>query len=135
MTGGLIRRLAVIAVASAGALVLGGCEPMATKPVAASQQVEQLVSRCQQAMLREVCVAQKDRSSLLQRSAAPAASQVFVAGVGAIDAGAYNDIRAAGEAMCGMVRTRCSAGWDDNACKTARSLWPVASTAQRVPAG
>ena len=131
----MIRRAALVAAASAGALLLGGCEPMARPAASSQKQVEQLVARCQDAMLREVCVAQKDRSSLLKTSAAPAASQVFVAGVGAIDAGAYNDIRAAGEAMCGIVKARCSAGWEDSACKTARSLWPAANPAQRAPAG
>jgi hypothetical protein len=110
---------------------MAGCEPMSRQ--VSTKQVEQLTARCQDAMLREACVAQKDRSGLLQRSAAPAASQVFVAGVGAIDAGAYNDIRAAGEAMCGIVRTKCNADWEGGACKTARSLWP--SSAQRAPAG
>lgn len=135
MTAGVIRRAALVAAAGAGALLLGGCEPVARPAASSQKQVEQLVARCQDAMLREACVAQKDRSSLLKTGAAPAASQVFVAGVGAIDASAYNDIRAAGEAMCGMVKARCSAGWEDNACKTARSLWPAVSPAQRTPAG
>jgi len=132
VTGGWFRRLGVAAIASAALLTMAGCEPMA-RPAASSAQLEQLVARCQDAMLREACVAQKDSSSLLRTSAAPAASQVFVAGVGAIDARAYNDIRAAGEAMCGMVKSNCSAAWEGGACKTARSLWPT--SAQRAPAG
>ena len=132
MSGSRYGRLALITIASAAALAMAGCEPMSRQ--LATKQVEQLTARCQDAMLREACVAQKDRSSLLQRTAAPAASQVFVAGVGAIDAGAYNDIRAAGEAMCGMVKSNCSAAWEGGACKTARSLWP-ANAGQRAPAG
>ncbi|WP_439387943.1 hypothetical protein [Ideonella sp. YS5] len=121
-----------MAIGAVAAMAMSGCEPMSRQ--VSTRQVEQLAARCQDAMLREACVAQKDRSGLLQqRGAAPAASQVFVAGVGAIDAGAYNDIRTAGEAMCGMVKAKCSADWEGGACKTARSLWP--SSAQRAPAG
>jgi hypothetical protein len=133
VSSGRYRRLLLTAIVGASALTMAGCEPMARQ--VSTKQVEQLVARCQDAMLREACVAQKDRSSLLQRTAAPAASQaVFVAGVGAIDAQAYNDIRSAGEAMCGMVKSNCSAAWEGGACKTARSLWP-ANSGQRRPAG
>jgi len=116
------RSLAALAVATAAA-VLAGCEPVASQTVAPQRQVEQLVSRCVDAMTRDVCVAQRDGAA--NRSTPPAASQVFVAGAGAMDVQAYNEIRAAGEAMCGLVKTRCSSGWNDGACQTARSLWPA----------
>ena len=131
MSRSSFSRVACVAIGVVTAMVMAGCEPMSRQVPA--KQVEQLTARCQDAMLREACVAQKDRSGLLQRGAAPAASQVFVAGVGAIDAGAYNDIRTAGEAMCGMVKSKCNADWEGGACKTARSLWP--SPGQRAPAG
>lgn len=101
--------------------MLAGCGPVAGQPAAPQRQVEQLVARCVDAMSREVCVAQRDGAA---NASTPAASQVFVAGAGAIDARAYSEIRAAGEAMCGLVKQRCSSGWNDGACKTARSLWP-----------
>lgn len=109
-------------VALALAAALAGCQPVAGPPAAAQRQVEQLVSRCVEAMTREVCVAQRDGAG---NRSTPATSQVFVAGAGAIDARAYDEIRAAGEAMCGLVEKRCSSGWNDGACKTARSLWPA----------
>lgn len=117
-------RRARFAAALAGALVVGlaGCGPVTSTQPAPTRQVEALVARCVDAMTREVCVAQRDDDS---RSRTPAASQVFVAGAGAIDARAYNEIRAAGESMCGLVRQRCAGGWNDGACKTARSLWPA----------
>lgn len=118
------RRCVALAAALATAWGLVACVPPAGSAAAAGrpQQVEQLVARCVDAMTREVCVARRDDDA---RSKTPAASQVFVAGAGAIDAEAYNEIRAAGEAMCGLVRQRCTGGWNDGACKTARSLWPA----------
>lgn len=105
------------------ALLLGaqaGCQPtQASAP--ATQELDALVARCVEAMTREACVAQRDTTA----SSSPAASQVFVAGVGAIDAQAYAEIRASGEAMCSLVKARCTGGWNDSACTTARSLWPA----------
>ncbi|HEX5688259.1 MAG TPA: hypothetical protein VFY73_29925 [Ideonella sp.] len=105
--------------ASAAAMLLAqaGCQPVASAP--AVQEVDALVARCVDAMTREVCVAQRDSAA----NSSPAASQVFVAGVGAIDAQAYYEIRSSGEAMCSLVKSRCAGGWNDSACRTARSLW------------
>lgn len=98
-----------------------GCQP-ARVGTASEAELDALVTRCVEAMAREVCVAQKDQAT----SSAPAASQVFVAGVGQIDAQAYSEIRSSGEAMCSLVKTRCSGGWNDSACVAARSIWPAA---------
>lgn len=100
---------------------LAGCQPPRAGTAAAAPEMDALVARCVEAMAREVCVAQKDHAN----SSSPAASQVFVAGVGQIDAQAYNEIRSSGEAMCGLVKTRCSGGWNDSACVAARSIWPA----------
>jgi hypothetical protein len=89
-------RVALLLAASLAA----ACHPTPPKQAA---EMDRLVARCVDAMTREACVAQRDRNA-----AAPAtAGQVFVAGVGAIDAQAYREIRDAGEAMCGLVRNRC----------------------------
>lgn len=101
-------------------VIQAGCQPThANTP--AEPELDALVSRCVEAMTREVCVAQKDQTN----SSAPAASQVFVAGVGQIDAQAYSEIRSSGEAMCSLVKTRCSGGWNGSACVAARSIWPA----------
>lgn len=97
-----------------------GCQPAHTGATAAAD-LDALVNRCVEAMAREVCVAQKDQAN----GSTPAASQVFVAGVGQIDAQAYSEIRSSGEAMCSLVKTRCSGGWNDSACVAARSIWPA----------
>lgn len=101
-------------------VVLGaGCRP---EPLPPRDDLAGLVARCVDAMTRDACLAQRD-----SRPDNPgAAPQVFVAGVGAIDAQAYREIRSAGEAMCGLVRSRCERSWDDSACQAARSLWPAA---------
>jgi hypothetical protein len=107
---------------TAGSLLLAqaGCQPAASAP--ATQELDALVARCVEAMTRDVCVAQRDSAA----NSSPAASQVFVAGVGAINAQAYSEIRSSGEAMCSLVKSRCTGGWNDSACQTARSIWPAA---------
>lgn len=48
---------------------------------------------------------------------------VFVAGVGPIDAVAYQQMYAAGAAMCGVVHEACARQWDGAQCMTARTLY------------
>ena len=107
-------------------LALAGCEPATVARSAPQRDLDRLVARCTEAMVRDVCVARRQSAA----DSTPAASQVFVAGVGAIDAGAYAEIRSAGEAMCGLVKTRCDQGWNDSACVAARSLWPATASAR-----
>lgn len=121
LTAGLRRAAPWLGRALLGAVLLAqaGCQPVASAP--ATRELDALVARCVDAMARDVCVAQRDTT----QSSSPAASQVFVAGFGAINAEAYREIRASGEAMCSLVKSRCTAGWNESACQTARSLWPA----------
>jgi len=112
--------------AATAALLAAGCRPVDAGSQAERAELDRLVARCTDAMVRDVCVARRQSAA----NSTPAASQVFVAGVGAIDAGAYAEIRSAGEAMCGLVKTRCIQGWNDNACVAARSLWPATASAR-----
>ena len=84
-----------------------------------ADEIRQVVAACSLEMLRSTCRVANDRSS----SSAPAASSVFVAGVGPIDATAYRSLRDAGDAMCGHVARSCTSQWAGSACRTARSLW------------
>jgi hypothetical protein len=112
-------RLTTLCALSATAL-FGGCSrETPTEPAANAAQVQQVFDACSQEMLRNTCRVTNDKSS----SAAPAASSVFVAGVGQIDAAAYQSLREAGDAMCGQVRRSCTEHWGGSACRTARSLW------------
>lgn len=112
-------RLTTLCALSMAAL-LGACSrEVPIEPAANATQVQQVVDACSQEMLRNTCGVMNDKSS----NAAPAASSVFVAGVGQIDAAAYQSLREAGDAMCGQVRRSCTENWGGSACRTARSLW------------
>ena len=115
-----VARLArwLVIAAAAATLSCGGRAP-ADDPAAHADEIRRVVEACSQEMLRSVCRVANDRSS----SAAPAASSVFVAGVGPIDANAYRSLREAGDAMCGHVARSCTSQWAGSACRTARSLW------------
>ena len=100
-------------------LALTSCSRGTTETAGLGTQIEQVYSACTDEMLRSTCKVANDTSS----AAAPAAASVFVAGVGQIDAASYQSLRAAGDAMCGQVRSACTAAWSGAACRTARSLW------------
>jgi len=48
---------------------------------------------------------------------------VFVAGIGSVDAVQYQQMYAAGDAMCSVVKNACAKQWDGAQCQTARKLW------------
>lgn len=77
----------------------------------------QLKARCVEAMVRSTC------RVVDGPQASTAAGVVFVAGVGAVDGEAYRQLRASGEAMCGMAERQCRGDWASPGCRTARSLW------------
>ena len=85
--------------------------------------MERISGRCVDEMVKNVCSAMNDASA--RRTPAPGA-QLFVAGVGAIDADSYRRIREAGDGMCLQVRRACSADFHGKQCKTAISLWGAA---------
>lgn len=106
-------------------LILAAClaggdasDARATTPL--STQASPLYEACVAAMVENTCSAMKDSSAL---SASPASGDVFVAGVGAIDAESYRQIRAYGEGMCSHVKSACEAAPEGAQCRTATSLW------------
>lgn len=115
MTTPGIRILPALAFLATCLAIAGDAPPTAR----GSPFVTQLYDRCVQDMVRSTCMA------LPGRSGAPAARQgaVFVAGVGAVDAAAYWEIRQAGEAMCGIVRRACERDAASAQCRTAQALW------------
>ncbi len=48
---------------------------------------------------------------------------VFIAGVGAIAAADYQQMYAAGDAMCSVLRTACAKDWLGSQCQTARKVF------------
>ena len=75
---------------------------------------------CVQDMVANTC-------KVMGTGAAPVTAKpgdlVFVAGVGPIDAVAYQQMYAAGDAMCSVVRDACARQWDGAQCMTARTLY------------
>ena len=96
------------------------CSDSQSKAQPREAEIDRVANACVEAMLRSTCQVMNGSA------AAQAASVVFVAGVGPVDATAYRELRASGEAMCGVVRNACRRDWDGAQCKTARGLWPVA---------
>lgn len=115
--------LATVAVLAA---LLGGCERRESAPApvaaAAPAEVETIFQNCVTAMVQSTCRVVNDKSG----PPPPEAQTVFVAGVGPVDAAAYNAIRAAGDAMCSTVKAACLQAWDGPQCRTARGLWALA---------
>ena len=84
-----------------------------------AEEIERVVALCAEAMVRSTCQVMNAPPDVR------AANVVFVAGVGAVDATAYRQLRASGDAMCSVVRTACSQSWESAQCTTARGLWPA----------
>jgi hypothetical protein len=82
--------------------------------------VDELTAACVEAMVRNTC------QVVTGSTPGAAASAVFVAGIGAVDAQSYRALRESGDAMCATVRQSCAADWEAPACRTARALWPTA---------
>lgn len=110
-------------------LTLAGCQRQPAAPTAEeAARTEGLYAACMDAMVRSTCVATGSSGS----GPSAAASTVFIAGVGSVDAQSYREIREAGDAMCRMVRNSCIADPSSPQCSTASALW--SSAAPAVPA-
>ncbi|HSV69618.1 MAG TPA: hypothetical protein VLI72_05860 [Methylibium sp.] len=112
---------ALVVVAASGCQRQDAPSPVAAS-AAVSAEVERIVGACVTAMVQSTCQVVRDRSG----PPPPEATVVFVAGVGPVDATAYNAIRAAGEEMCNTVKAACVQSWEGPQCRTARSLWGAA---------
>jgi hypothetical protein len=138
-------RAGLLALCLSAASVLAGCSsavqeaqpaaidrsaPERSATGSASAEVQALHARCTDAMVRSACVASQDSSPPPSQSPAT----VLVAGVGAIDARFYAQLRSAGDAMCGQIVQPCEARWDGAECRTARALWPELPASAAAPA-
>jgi hypothetical protein len=117
----LLKGLAVVALAVAGTTAFRFFEtPKAIVGQRSNEvSVERIYDRCVDQMVRSSCVAMNDKSPSTPRPGA----RVFVAGIGAIDAESYRQIRESGEAMCTQIRKSCETDFDGAQCRTAASLW------------
>ena len=73
-------------------------------------------------MIKDVCgITNSSSSEGRERNT----ERLFIAGVGEVDASAFNRLRDAGDKMCGEVETECAANWAGAGCKIARAMYPV----------
>ncbi len=103
-------------------LVLGGCTEAVPPATAVPPDLAALHARCVEQMIGNTCRAQAGRGN----AAAPASgapAPVFVAGIGAIDARAYDEIRSQGSAMCDTALQDCRADAASPRCVVAHQLW------------
>jgi len=94
--------------------------PPGAAGAAGSSQLDTLHARCVQDMVANTCKVMGTGSTTVT---AKPGELVFVAGVGPIDAVAYQQMYAAGDAMCSVVRAACAKQWDGGQCMTARALY------------
>ena len=89
----------------------------AAAPAPDAVAIDRLHVRCVDAMTRSACRAMSGPDI------GPATEGVLlVAGVGPVDARAWTELRAAGDAMCTQVVRRCREDWSGPACRTARAM-------------
>jgi hypothetical protein len=86
-------------------------------------QLDVLHSACIQDMVANTCKVMGTAAGATSSAPAKPGDLVFIAGVGAIAAADYQQIYAAGDAMCTVVRDACGKDWDAQQCLTARKLW------------
>ena len=97
-------------------------QPQASSAVAALSDIKSLAARCQTAMVKDVCgIMTSSKPDGNERST----ERLFIAGIGEVDASAFNRLREAGDKMCGEVETECAANWAGAGCKIARAMYPV----------
>lgn len=126
---GVACALAALA-ALAAATAVSGLSPGAAGAVAPAALPADAIDR-----MTQVCVEQMISNTC--RAAAPGAAPpptgaVFVAGIGAIDAVAYAELRSQGEAMCQVATRACRSAPGSSTCLTARQLWAAADDAAPV---
>jgi len=92
----------------------------APKGAPSMNQLDTLHALCVQDMVANTCRVMGTGSTAVT---AKPGDLVFVAGVGPIDAVAYQQMYAAGDAMCSVVRAACAKQWDGGQCMTARALY------------
>ena len=94
----------------------------ASSAVAALSDIKSLAARCEIAMVKEVCgIMTSSKPDGNERST----ERLFIAGIGEVDARAFNRLREAGNKMCGEVETECVANWAGAGCKIAKAMYPV----------
>ena len=114
--------------ALAAAMVLTHMQRLKSQPkpgalaTAPFSQLENLHALCVKDMIASTCKVMGTAVSTDAQTPVKPGSLVFIAGVGAISALDYQQMYAAGDAMCSVVRKACSDDWQSSRCQTARKL-------------
>ena len=119
-TDSVEKPVAQVAVSVASALPPSMSTALAV--AGSSSDLSGLVVRCQAAMSKDLC-------GVMAGNAPPAnqgsSERLFIAGIGEVDAKAFNRLREAGDKMCGEVQIECAADWLGAGCKIAKAMYPV----------
>lgn len=116
----ILTAFVIMASTSGAAILLVHTAETSARPNPTSappEAVARLHNACVEEMIRSTCKVMSGPSS------ATVASSVFIAGIGPVDAAYYRELRASGDAMCGVVRRACEADWNGPQCRTARGLY------------
>jgi hypothetical protein len=97
--------------------------PSTQTPEVPKSQLDAVHRACVQDMVANTCKVMGTVAGATSSAPAKPGDLVFIAGVGAIAASDYQQIYAAGDVMCTVVRDACSKNWDAQQCLTARKLW------------
>jgi cellobiose-specific phosphotransferase system component IIC len=90
------------------------------KPAAVDhQKIAAIALSCQIAMSRDVCGVMK------ASKAQSTQGRLFIAGIGEVDAQAFDRLQRAGEGMCQEVAEQCRTDWSGNACRIAQAMYPI----------
>jgi hypothetical protein len=85
----------------------------------AAESIDALHARCVDAMVRQTCRVMNDAPE----ASVPPPGAVFIAGLGAVDATAYAELRQAGDSMCRLGAHACETASEGSRCKTWRAPW------------
>lgn len=94
----------------------------AVSAATSSMEIKSLAVRCQTAMIKDVCGVM---TASTPRDGEGNTERLFIAGVGEVDAKAFNRLREAGDRMCAEVERECGANWLGAGCKIARAMYPL----------
>jgi hypothetical protein len=118
------RNLACLALVAATNIGCHQRQPPADVAIAPrNAELDRVHAACVEAMLKSTC------KVVSGPEASSGADIIFVAGIGAVNAREYHELRASGDAMCMVVRSACEKDWAGAQCVTARALWPIPSVA------
>ena len=95
--------------------------PQLSSAAGSLPDIKSLAARCQTAMIKDVCGIMTGSKPGSERNT----ERLFIAGVGEVDAAAFNRLREAGDKMCGEVETDCTANWASPGCKIAQAIYPA----------